>query len=414
MSRIVEVCLRGGYGHIGKAMTREFARRADLFRLPYDLVDQPGAPTKAEVLESMSFMIVGNRLGSAQSVADAIKVDSVHGFYRGAIEVSGLARPGARMQQTITIDGTPFAYAQAPDLNSIPWQHENSFRVLVDCTGKIKESSHVPSALRKNNPAGADVVLATTTLKGGDNYVAGLDSERLINDVIRAILRGDNIGPKAGFGSGSCTTNASLPPMAVLNRHFRSTLLHLFTNHSYTSSQALLDSPNLEVEERGRAAALSIVPTSTNAKELGKVAPDMYEAILGAQAYRVPTPDGSIAVQVLLCRPRNGDAPMTAMRVNQLFEQASHEPRFDGVLGYVEPTQVRVSADFITDPRSSIVDGRILQVSPLGEDGDVVIILPAWYANEFGGVAHRCGDHILRMAALVAMNERPAELVTAG
>jgi glyceraldehyde-3-phosphate dehydrogenase type I len=169
----------------------------------------------------------------------------------------------------------------------------------------------------------------------------------------------------------SCTTNSLAPVARVLHDRFGIEHLMITTVHAYTSSQSLMDVPTRK-RRRGRAAALSIVPTTTGAaRATGLVIPELAGKMDG-RALRVPVPDGSVTdIVATLAKPA------TSEEVNDALEEASQTDRLRGILRVTR--EAVVSCDILGDPHSSIVDAE----STLALDGRMVKVL-AWYDNEWG------------------------------
>jgi glyceraldehyde 3-phosphate dehydrogenase len=169
----------------------------------------------------------------------------------------------------------------------------------------------------------------------------------------------------------SCTTNCITPVVEVLERYIGIRKAVMTTIHAYTSSQSIVDGPRNKWR-RGRAAAVSFVPTSTGAaKATTKILPEL-EGRFDGIAVRGPVPVGSLVDIVLLA-----EKATTEEEVNRILSEASRSGRYEGVLGVTEDPIV--SADIVQDPRASIVDLTMTKVV----DGDLLKVL-AWYDNEWG------------------------------
>lgn len=301
---VAEVKIAGGYGAVGKKVTQNLLRWGMANRLPGDLA--LGNLTQRDLVAASVLGVVGNRVPDVRSAVGQLEVDSVHGSFEDEITVGAVARPGKPLEQYLEANGVRIYYDQQPNLGKIPWRTKDIPRILIDCSGKVKDAGKdvIPVLRRMGNESGAEIVICSTTLKGGSNHVIGTPLEPGMDPVIHAILKGDNVGLRAAYGSGSCTTNAVLVPSFALSEFVTlDELVSLETIHGYTGSQGLMDQVNLEAGERGRAAALSTVPTSTNAKELANVAPGLFGRIREALAYRVPVAEGSIVNLVVRCTP---------------------------------------------------------------------------------------------------------------
>jgi glyceraldehyde 3-phosphate dehydrogenase len=173
------------------------------------------------------------------------------------------------------------------------------------------------------------------------------------------------------ISNASCTTNSITPVMAVLDEKFGVAKALMTTVHSYTADQRLVDSPHKDWR-RGRAAAQNIVPTSTGAAIAAAEALPQLKGIFDGVSLRVPTVDVSLSDLTVLLKTRT-----TADEINQAFRDAAGTDRFKGILEVTE--EPLVSADFVGNPASSIVDLELTQVV----DGDFVKVF-AWYDNEWG------------------------------
>ena len=172
------------------------------------------------------------------------------------------------------------------------------------------------------------------------------------------------------ISNASCTTNCLAPPAKVLNDNFKILKGSMTTIHAYTNDQRILDLPHKDLR-RARAAALSMIPTTTGAaKAIGLVIPEL-KGKLDGYAMRVPTPDVSVVDLVALV-----EKPTTTEAVNAAFKKAAEGP-MKGILQFVE--EELVSKDFTGNPHSSMVDAGFTKVI----DGNLVKVV-AWYDNEWG------------------------------
>ncbi len=243
-----------------------------------------------------------------------------------------------------------------PDPAQIPWD-ALGVDVVVEATGRFRSRSaaakHLRGSVKKvviSAPAKGEPADYTVVLGVNDD---GLDLDR--HHVI---------------SNASCTTNAFAPLVKVLHENLTIRRGVMTTVHSYTNDQRLLDAPHSDLR-RARAAALSIIPTSTGAaKAIVEVYPEL-KGRLQALSLRVPTPDVSLvdfAAEV--------ERPTTVEEVNRLFLEAA-EGSLKGILRYLD--EPLVSTDFIGDPHSAIFDATLTQVV----DGHLVKVF-AWYDNEWG------------------------------
>ncbi|MDE5703860.1 MAG: type I glyceraldehyde-3-phosphate dehydrogenase, partial [Bacteroidales bacterium] len=256
----------------------------------------------------------------------------------------------------LVINGQRIKVYAEKDPANLPWK-ELGVDVVVESTGRFKNRE----AMSKHIQAGAKKVILTVPADKAE-------------DVDATIVLGVNehmIKPELTFVSNaSCTTNCLAPVAKVLNDAFGIKRGLMNTIHSYTNDQIILDSPHKDLR-RARAAAVSIIPTSTGAaKAVGLVVPELKGKLDGF-AMRVPTPDGSV-VDLTAELNRN----VTAEEVNAAIKAAAEGP-MKGVLEYCEDPIV--SIDIVGNPHSSVFDAKLTKVM----DGNFVKIV-SWYDNEFG------------------------------
>jgi glyceraldehyde 3-phosphate dehydrogenase len=285
-----------------------------------------------------------NDLAPADNLAYLLKHDSVHAT--GAWRV-------AAGQDVLEVDESRIRLYCEKDPARLPWR-ELGIDLVLECTGAFRRAEE----LQKHLDAGAGRVILSAPAKGEG-----------VEMVVHAVNR-----PAAEarlISCASCTTNCITPVMEVMDRHLGVQKALMTTIHAYTSSQALVDSPRRKWR-RGRAAAVSFVPTTTGAaKATTRVLPRL-EGRFDGIAVRGPVPVGSLADMVFLTARRT-----TAAALNDLFRQEAASPAYAGILGVSETPLV--SADIIQDPRASVVDLTMTQVV----DGDLVKVL-SWYDNEWG------------------------------
>lgn len=305
--------------------------------------------------------IVGiNDLADPANLAYLLEYDSVHRRFghsvraaEGALEV-GDAR-------------VPFTQLRNPA--EIPWGDYGA-EVVIEATGVMTQRERAAAHLE----GGAKRVLVSAPGKGVDGtFVVGVN-------------HGDYDPSKhTVISNASCTTNCLAPVAKVLEDSFGIETLFITTVHAYTISQGILDGPEAKDYRRGRAAAVSIIPTSTGAaKATAEVIPSLAGKLDG-MALRVPVPDGSITdIVVTLAKDADIDTIHAALR-------AAASGPMAGVLDLSD--QQLVSADIVGDPHSSIVDARsTMQLGPR------TFKLLSWYDNEWG-YANRCVDMALHMKA---------------
>jgi glyceraldehyde 3-phosphate dehydrogenase len=299
-----------------------------------------------------------NDITSASTLAHLLKYDSVLGNLEAKIE----AREGA-----IIVDGDEFKVLSVKDPAQLPWK-DLGVDIVFEATGLFTKRDDA----MKHLAAGAKKVIVTAPAKGPDlTLVMGVNDDKY--DPAKHHL----------ISNASCTTNCLAPVAKVLHERFGITKGWMTTVHAYTNDQQLLDLPHKDLR-RARAAALSIIPTTTGAASaLGEVLPDLKGRLDGI-ALRVPTPNVSLVDLVVLIRKK-----ATTDEVNAAFREAANGP-MQRILEFSEAPLV--SIDFRRNPHSSIVDAPFTKVL----DGDFTKVL-AWYDNEWG-YSCRCADLVRMMA----------------
>ncbi len=294
---------------------------------------------------SKDFDIVAvNDITDAKTLAHLFKYDSVHGIYPGEVSIEG---------DDLVIDGDRFRVLSERDPKNLPWG-ELGVDVVIESTGffRTREAAaqHLAGGAKKvviSAPARGEVD-ATVVLGVNDHILTG--SEEIISNA-------------------SCTTNCLAPMVKVLDDAFGLERGFMTTVHAYTSDQRLQDAPHKDLR-RARAAAVSIIPTTTGAAvAVGKVLPHLNGKLDGF-ALRVPVPDGSITdLTAILSRET------TAEEINAAFRAASGEG-LKGILQFTEDPLV--SSDIIHNPHSCIFDGLSTMAA-----GTMVKVV-GWYDNEWG------------------------------
>ncbi|MBI3803821.1 MAG: type I glyceraldehyde-3-phosphate dehydrogenase [Nitrospirae bacterium] len=299
-----------------------------------------------------------NDLTDAKTLAHLLKYDSVHGTFGPEVEAK---------DDVLLVDGKSVRITKEKDPAALPWK-EMGVEVVVESTGKFTDRA----GAEKHLTAGAKKVVISAPAKNPDiTLVLGVNEEKY--DPSRHHI----------LSNASCTTNCLAPVAKVLLNQFGIKRGLMTTVHSYTNDQQLLDLPHKDLR-RARAAALSMIPTTTGAaKALSEVLPDLAGKMDG-MAIRVPTPNVSV---IDLVAELESDA--TEASVREAFSNAAQK-ELKGILLYTEAPLV--STDFNGNPHSSIVDGTLTKV--LGGRMTKVI---AWYDNEWG-YSCRVRDLILYIA----------------
>ena len=290
-------------------------------------------------------VVAVNDLTDTKTNAHLFKYDSSYGIYPGKVEAT---------QDMIIIDGRKVKVLAERDPAKIPW-HDYGAEVVVESTGLFTDASKAAA----HRQGGAKKVIISAPAKGEDITIVLGVNENKYDPAKHNII-----------SNASCTTNCIAPVVKVLHDNFGVTRGLLTTDHAYTNDQRLLDMYHKDLR-RARAAALSIVPTSTGAaRAVTLVIPELAGKLHGI-ALRVPTPTVSICDFVADVKKE-----VTAEQINKAFKTAA-EGKLKGIIEYCE--EPLVSIDFKGNPASAIIDAENTMVI----DGTMVKVL-AWYDNEWG------------------------------
>jgi glyceraldehyde 3-phosphate dehydrogenase len=310
-----------GFGRIG----RNYLRAAKKQQLDLDIV-------------------AVNDLTDTATLALLLKYDSVHGRYDGTVETDG---------EDLVVDGDKIKVLSERDPAALPWK-DLEVDVVIESTGFFTKRDDAAKHLE----AGARKVLISAPAKGEDvTIVLGANE--------------GNYDPSSHdvVSMASCTTNSVVPMAKVLNDTFGISQGLMTTIHAYTGDQNIHDAPHRD-PRRARAAAVSIVPTTTGAAQAASLALPELEGKLSGMALRVPIPDGSITDLTLIL-----DREVTKDEVNAAMKEAAEGP-LQGILQYSE--EPLVSIDIVGNPHSCIFDAPSTLAS-----GRLVKVL-GWYDNEMG------------------------------
>lgn len=299
-----------------------------------------------------------NDLTDPETLAHLLKYDSVHGRLAAAVQ----AKEGA-----IRVDGKEIRILSERNPGDLPWA-DLGVDIVLECTGLFRDRDKASSHLK----AGARKVIISAPAKGEDlTVVLGVNHERY-DPANHHIV-----------SNASCTTNCLAPVAKVLNDAFGIERGLMTTIHSYTNDQRILDLPHKDLR-RARAAALSMIPTTTGAaKAVGLVLPEL-KGKLDGMSIRVPTPNVSVVDLVAVVKK-----PVTVQQVNQTLLDAARG-KLKGILDATE--EPLVSVDYNGSTTSSNVDLASTSVM----EGTLVKVL-SWYDNE-SGFSHRMVDLCLLMA----------------
>ncbi len=296
-----------------------------------------------------------NDLTDTKTLAHLFKYDSVHGRFDG--EVSHDA-------DSITINGDKIKVLKEKDPALLPWK-DLGVDVVLESTGRFTKAEDA----KKHIAGGAKKVIISAPATGEDiTLVLGVNGDKY--DASKHTI----------ISNASCTTNCVAPMVKVVRDAFGMKHASMVTIHSYTNDQNILDLPHKDLR-RARAAALSMIPTSTGAaKATSLVIPEVKGKIDGT-SIRVPTPD--VSITELTVEVEKGT---TIAEVNAAFKAAA-EGALKGIVGYSE--EELVSCDYIGNPHSVVLDAKSTNVI----DGTLVKV-SGWYDNEWG-YSSRCVDLLL-------------------
>jgi len=301
-------------------------------------------------------LVAINDLADTHTLAHLLKYDSVHRGFNGEIEA---------LEDAILINGKEVKVYKERDPESLPWG-ELEVDVVVEATGIFRTKE----LAMKHVNAGAKKVVISAPAKGGDvkTVVIGIN-DNLID------------GTEQIISNASCTTNCAAPMVKIIDELCHIENGYITTIHSYTGDQRLHDAPHTDLR-RGRAAAESIVPTTTGAaKAITKIFPHLH-GHMGGVGIRVPVPDGSLTDITCIVKD-----PVSAQELNKAFDEAS-KGSLKGILEYID--EPIVSTDIIGNPHSVIYDSMLTSVI-----GNMIKVV-GWYDNE-AGYSNRIVDLIEKL-----------------
>ena len=284
-----------------------------------------------------------NDLTDNETLAYLLKYDSIHGLFSGEVSAD---------TESITVNGRRINSYAEKDPKLLPWANLG-IDVVLESTGRFVDEAGAGQHLQ----AGCKKVVISAPAKGNvPTIVVGVNDNSLT-------------GSESIISNASCTTNCLAPIAKVLDDAFGIEKGFMTTVHAYTADQNLHDAPHKDLR-RARAAALSIVPTSTGAaKAIGLVLPSLKGKLDGS-ALRVPVPDGSLTDFTVVLKRE-----VTAEEINAALRAAADGP-MKGILQYA--TDPIVSADIVGNPHSCIVDSELTTST-----GNLAKVI-GWYDNEFG------------------------------
>jgi glyceraldehyde 3-phosphate dehydrogenase len=307
--------------------------------------------SRLQEVADIEFVAV-NDLTDTKTLAHLFKYDSVHRTYPGEV----CAGDGS-----ITVDGREIKVFAEKDPAALPWK-DLGVDLVLESTGRFTSAD----AAKKHIDGGAKKVIISAPAKGEDiTIVMGVNETKY--DAAKHTI----------ISNASCTTNCLVPMVKVVKDAFGFVRGSMVTIHSYTNDQQILDLPHKDLR-RARAAALSIIPTTTGAaKATSLVLPELKGKIDGI-SIRVPTPDVSLTDLAVVV-----EKPVSITDVNGAFKTAAEGP-MSGIIAYTE--EELVSSDYIGNPHSCIFDAKCTNIV----DGTLIKV-SGWYDNEWG-YASRCVD----------------------
>jgi glyceraldehyde 3-phosphate dehydrogenase len=297
-----------------------------------------------------------NDIAEKETLVHLLKYDSVHRAFPGVVKTN---------ESGFSIDGKDFFVFNHSDASSIEWDSLN-VEIVIEATGsiksKVKATTHMKPGVKK-------VIISAPAEDGIPMVVLGVN-EAILDDKPSII------------SNASCTTNSAAPMIKIINELCDVENAYITTIHSYTTDQRIHDAPHKDLR-RARAAALSIVPTTTGAaKAVTRIFPELTQKI-GGCGIRVPVPDGSLTDITFNVKQKT-----SVTEVNQAFKSAS-EGNLKGIVGYTNDPIV--SSDVIGMPYSVLYDEQLTSVI-----GNMVKVV-GWYDNEIG-YSYRIADLILKIS----------------
>ncbi|TRO65571.1 type I glyceraldehyde-3-phosphate dehydrogenase [Christiangramia sabulilitoris] len=286
-----------------------------------------------------------NDIHDAKSLAHLLKYDSIHRTLKAEVTST---------ESAIVVNGNEIPLLNYDQPADIPW-NEHKVDYVVESSGKFKTERELEGHLKEG------VKKVILSLPAQDDHI-----KMVVLGVNEHILDGS----ERIISNASCTTNNAAPMLKIIHDHLEVTQAYITTVHSYTSDQSLHDKPHRDLR-RSRAAAQSIIPTTTGAaKALTSIFPDLSE-VIGGCGIRVPVPNGSLTDMTL-----NVKKDTSIEEVNALFKEASHG-KMKNIIQYTEDPIV--SIDILDNPNSCIFDAQMTSVI-----GGKLVKLIGWYDNEIG------------------------------
>ncbi len=295
---------------------------------------------------------------SIETALHLFKYDSIFGRFKGEAKIDG---------DCLVVNGNKIKYTQGKDPAQLPWK-DLKIDIVLECSGAftdaVKAKGHIDAGAKK-------VIISAPATNEDATFVIGVN-EKTYDPTKHNII-----------SNASCTTNCLGPVMKVLNDTFGVEQGLMTTIHAYTNDQSLQDAPHKD-PRRARAAAASMIPTTTGAaKAISLVIPELKGKLNGF-AMRVPTID--VSVVDIVCTTKK---PVSVETVNKALKDAASGP-MKNILGYTD--EPLVSIDFLGDPHSSYVDSQMTMVT-----GQNMVKVISWYDNEWG-----YSNRLIELAQMVA------------
>ncbi|MBI3309235.1 MAG: type I glyceraldehyde-3-phosphate dehydrogenase [Candidatus Melainabacteria bacterium] len=310
-------------------------------------------------LKDLDLVAINDPFCDAKTAAHLFKYDSIFGRFKGECSAT---------DDSLVVNGKKIKYFQEKDPAKIPWKN-SGVDIVLECSGAFTDASKAKGHI----DGGAKKVIISAPAKNEDaTFVIG------VNDKSYDPAKHNIIS------NASCTTNCLGPVIKVLHETFGIETGLMTTIHAYTNDQKLQDAPHKD-PRRSRAAAVSMIPTTTGAaKAIGLVLPELKGKLNGF-AMRVPTIDVSVVDLVATTKK-----PVSVDSVNKALKDAA-SGSLKGILAFTD--EPLVSIDFLGDPHSSYVDGQMTMVT-----GENLVKVISWYDNEWG-----YSNRLIELAVMVAL-----------
>jgi len=310
-------------------------------------------------LKDLDLLAINDPFCDAKTAAHLFKYDSIFGRFKGECSAT---------EDSLVVNGKKIKYFQEKDPAKIPWKN-SGVDIVLECSGAftdaVKAKGHIDGGAKK-------VIISAPAKNEDATFVIGVN-EKSYDPAKHNII-----------SNASCTTNCLGPVIKVLHETFGIETGLMTTIHAYTNDQKLQDAPHKD-PRRSRAAAVSMIPTTTGAaKAIGLVLPELKGKLNGF-AMRVPTIDVSVVDLVATTKK-----PVSVDSVNKALKDAA-SGSLKGILAFTD--EPLVSIDFLGDPHSSYVDGQMTMVT-----GENLVKVISWYDNEWG-----YSNRLVELALMVAL-----------